>query len=89
MVYRRRNVLCTLYTIKVLYGSVPWNTNQTMKSFQLSLRKPVEFNPNMTVSLRMKNLISKMLLFKEEERINIKDVAMELDEMIESGKMKE
>jgi serine/threonine protein kinase len=26
---------------KVLYGNVPWNTNQTLKSFQLSLRKPV------------------------------------------------
>jgi serine/threonine protein kinase len=69
---------------QVLFGTVPWNTNQTLKSFQMSLRKPVEFNPSTPITLRMKNLISKMLLFREEERINIKDVKVELDEMIES-----
>lgn len=59
------NVLCTRYAIQVLYANVPWNTNQDIKSFQLSLRRPVQFNPKIAVSIRMKNLISKMLLFKE------------------------
>jgi hypothetical protein len=32
----------------------------------------------------MKNLISKMLIFKDEDRICIKDVKLELDEIAES-----
>ena len=32
----------------------------------------------------MKNLISKMLIFKDEDRISIKDVKLELDEIAES-----
>lgn len=30
----------------------------------------------------MKNLISKMLIFKDEERINIKEVKLIIDEML-------
>ena len=40
------------------------------------------YPPSVEISVRMKNLISKMLLFKEEQRIEIKKVKMELDEMI-------
>jgi hypothetical protein len=32
----------------------------------------------------MKNLISKMLIFKDEDRISVKDVKLELDEIAES-----
>jgi hypothetical protein len=32
----------------------------------------------------MKNLISKMLIFKDEDRICVKDVKLELDEIAES-----
>ena len=42
----------------------------------------MEFNSKTLISIRMKNLISKMLLFKEEQRVSIKDVKIELDEMI-------
>lgn len=34
------------------------------------------------VSPAMKNLISKMLIFKDEERINIKEVKLIIDEML-------
>jgi hypothetical protein len=66
----------------VLYGNVPWDTNQSMRSFQLSLRKPIEFPNSVSISPKMKNLISKMLIFKDEERINIKDAKLVIDEML-------
>jgi hypothetical protein len=47
-----------------------------MQTFRLSLRKPVSFTKNINVSLKMKNLISKMLIFKDEDRISIKDVKL-------------
>ncbi len=65
MEYRSGHVLCIFVLMQVLYGTVPWNTNQSMKNFQLSLKKPIDFNPNAMVSLQMKNLISKMLIFRE------------------------
>lgn len=66
----------------MLYGNVPWDTNQSMRSFQLSLRKPIEFPNSVSISPKMKNLISKMLIFKDEERINIKDAKLVIDEML-------
>lgn len=69
----------------MLYGNVPWDTNQTMKSFQLSLKKPIEFSNTVAISAKMKNLISKMLIFKDEERISIKDVKLIIDEMVHYG----
>jgi hypothetical protein len=71
-----------LIKTQVLYGNVPWDVNQTMKSFQLSLKKPIDFPNTVALSAKMKNLISKMLIFKDEERINIKDVKMIIDEML-------
>jgi hypothetical protein len=53
-----------------------------MRSFQLSLRKPIEFPSSVPLSPKMKNLISKMLIFKDEERINIKDVKLVIDDML-------
>lgn len=74
-----------IHICQVLYGNVPWDTNQTLKSFHLSLKKPIDF-PNMVpISAKMKNLISKMLIFKDEERINIKDVQLSIDEMLNYG----
>ena len=32
----------------------------------------------------MKNLISKMLIFKDEDRISIKDVSLELNDLADS-----
>ena len=69
----------------MLYGNVPWYTNQTMKSFQMSLKKPIEFSNAVAISAKMKNLISKMLIFKDEERISIKDVKLIIDEMVHYG----
>jgi hypothetical protein len=66
----------------VLYGNVPWDTNQTLKSFQLSLRKPIDFPPGVQISLQLKNLISRMLIFKDEERISIKEVKLIMDELL-------
>jgi hypothetical protein len=37
-----------------------------MKTFQLSLRKPIDFPSTVPISPTMKNLISKMLIFKDE-----------------------
>ena len=82
--HRSSHVLCTYTSIQVLYGNVPWDTNQSMRSFQLSLRKPIEFPNSVAISAKMKNLISKMLIFKDEERINIKDVKLVIDEMLMS-----
>jgi hypothetical protein len=50
----------------VLYGNVPWDANQTMKSFQISLKKPIDFPNTVPISPKMKNLISKTLIFKDE-----------------------
>lgn len=63
----------------MLYGNVPWDTNQSIKAFQLSLKKPIDFPNNTVLSPSMKNLISKMLIFKDEERINIKDAKVIID----------
>jgi hypothetical protein len=69
----------------VLYGNVPWNTGENMQMFQLSLRKPIDFPPLVKVSPNMKNLISRMLIFREEDRVSIKEVKVILDEMTENG----
>ncbi len=66
---------------KILYGQVPWDATQDMQSFRLALRKPIEFNKTVNLSHKMKNLISKMLIFKDEDRISIKDVKLEFDEI--------
>lgn len=81
------SIRCDVWSIGVvmyyvLYGTVPWDTNQTLKSFQLSLKRPIEFVPGVQVSLPLKNLISRMLIFKDEDRINIKDVKVILDGLI-------
>lgn len=83
--YWSRDVLRNFIPIQVLYGNVPWDTNQSMKSFQLSLKKPIDFPNTVPLSAKMKNLISKMLIFKDEERINIKDVKLIIDEMLNYG----
>ena len=85
MEYRSGLLLCKFfYKIQILYGQVPWDATQDMQSFRLALRKPVEFNKTVTISYKMKNLISKMLIFKDEDRICIKDVKLQLDDIIDS-----
>jgi len=73
-----------LINIQILYGQVPWDATQDMQSFRLALRKPIEFNKTISISYKMKNLISKMLIFKDEDRICIKDVKLELEEIADS-----
>lgn len=67
---------------QALYGKVPWETNQNLQSFQLSLRKPIEFDPSVQLSSRIKNLISRMLIFKDEDRISIKQAREMLQDMV-------
>ena len=80
--YRCRHVLCTWVKTQALYGKVPWETNQNLQSFQLSLRKPIEFDPSVQLSSRIKNLISRMLIFKDEDRISIKQAREMLQDMV-------
>jgi len=82
MEYRCRLLLRnSFFKKKILYGQVPWDSTQDMQSFRLALRKPIEFNKTVNISYKMKNLISKMLRSEERDRICIKDVKLELDEI--------
>ena len=49
---------------------MPWRTDQTLESFQMCLRKPLDFSKNIELSNKMKNVISKMLIFKDEKGSN-------------------
>ena len=68
--------------MKALYGKVPWETGQNLQSFHLSLRKPIGFDPSVQLSSKIKNLISRMLIFKDEDRISIKQAREMLQDMV-------
>ena len=59
---------------KMLYGFYPWETASSIAELRLAIKKKINFPKNDKVSPQMKNLICKMLMRLEEERISIKEL---------------
>ena len=56
----------------MLYGKVPWNSNQSIQSFQVSLKMPIDFPNGVKISQKPKNL----LMFDDQLKINTKSVKL-------------
>lgn len=62
-----------------IYGILPWHETSTEKDLvKIILSTPLTFPVNDSISDEVKSLISKMLQLKEEERISINDLCLEV-----------